>query len=142
MTAEPPSVKQLLAHDETIINPYYMRQLLEYGMILGKEGKSTSLSSEALLREAEVRPMLWIRELHIDDDELFLAFGRRTKIYGICGRLVAKCTLPPCFNPSIQVTPLYRTHFSMLLQSLKHYNPHIPHHVAPFAQTVSKRVPS
>lgn len=54
MTAEPPSVKQLLAHDETIITPYYMRQLLEYGIALGKEGKGSSLSSEALLREAEV----------------------------------------------------------------------------------------
>lgn len=87
MTAEPPSVKQLLAHDETIINPYYMRQLLEYGIILGKEGKSTSLSSEALLREAEVRPILWLR--HVNVDEFFLAFGCGTKIYSICGRLVA-----------------------------------------------------
>ncbi|KAF8635910.1 hypothetical protein AX15_000088 [Amanita polypyramis BW_CC] len=50
---EPPSVKQLLAHDETIINPYYMRQLLEYGIRLGKESKGAELNSEALLREAE-----------------------------------------------------------------------------------------
>ncbi|KAK2465247.1 hypothetical protein APHAL10511_002601 [Amanita phalloides] len=50
---EPPSVKQLLARDETIINPYYMRQLLEYGIKLGKESKNSELNSEALLREAE-----------------------------------------------------------------------------------------
>jgi hypothetical protein len=120
MTAEPPSVKQLLAHDETIINPYYMRQLLEYGIILGKEGKSTALSSEALLREAEVRPMLWIRESHVDVDELFLAFGRGTKIYGICGRLVAKCTplvSIPAFSshPSVSYAFLHASPMSQAL---------------------------
>ncbi|KAF8631786.1 hypothetical protein AX17_005001 [Amanita inopinata Kibby_2008] len=50
---EPPSMRQMLASDETIINPYYMRQLLEYGIKLGKESKGAGMSSEALLREAE-----------------------------------------------------------------------------------------
>jgi len=47
---ERPSLQQLLAHDETIINPYYMRQLLEYGIMLGK---GAGISPEALAREAE-----------------------------------------------------------------------------------------
>lgn len=95
MTAGPPTVKQLLAHDETIINPYYMRQLLEYGIKLGKEGKGAELSSDALLREAGVRSVLWICELHVDD--LFLAFGCGTEIYCLFGRLLTK------FAPRIMV---------------------------------------
>ena len=67
MTAEPPSVKQLLAHDETIINPYYMRQLLEYGIKLGKESKGAELNSEALLREAEVRPIFQYPGMYINE---------------------------------------------------------------------------
>lgn len=67
MTAEPPSVKQLLAHDETIINPYYMRQLLEYGIKLGKESKGTELNSEALVREAEVRPIFRYPGMYINE---------------------------------------------------------------------------
>jgi serine/threonine-protein kinase TTK/MPS1 len=51
--AEPPAVKELLAPDETVINPYYMRQLLQYGIKLG-EAQSSDMSPEALLREAEV----------------------------------------------------------------------------------------
>ena len=51
--AEPPAVKDLLAPDETVINPYYMRQLLQYGIKLG-EAQSSDMSPEALLREAEV----------------------------------------------------------------------------------------
>lgn len=49
---EPPAVKELLAPDETVINPYYMRQLLQYGIKLG-EAQSSDMSPEALLREAE-----------------------------------------------------------------------------------------
>jgi len=52
--AEPPAVKELLAVDETVINPYYMRQLLQYGIKLGEE-QSSDMGPEALLREAEVR---------------------------------------------------------------------------------------
>jgi serine/threonine-protein kinase TTK/MPS1 len=51
--AEPPAVKDLLAPDETVINPYYMRQLLQYGIKLG-EAQSSDMSPETLLREAEV----------------------------------------------------------------------------------------
>jgi CRISPR/Cas system-associated protein Csm6 len=51
--AEPPAVKDLLAPDETVINPYYMRQLLQYGIKLG-EAQSSDMGPEALLREAEV----------------------------------------------------------------------------------------
>ena len=46
-------MKNLLATDETVINPYYMRQLLQYGIKLGESG-TADMSSEALLREAEV----------------------------------------------------------------------------------------
>ncbi|KAG6900175.1 hypothetical protein C0993_001887 [Termitomyces sp. T159_Od127] len=38
--------------DETVINPYYMRQLLEYGIKLG-QAQNTDMSPERLLREAE-----------------------------------------------------------------------------------------
>jgi hypothetical protein len=89
MTAEPPSVKQLLAHDETIINPYYMRQLLEYGIKLGKESKGTELNSEALVREAEVRTIFLI-SWHVHKRIIFSAFGRGTKIYRLFGRLSVK----------------------------------------------------
>jgi hypothetical protein len=55
--AEPPAVKELLAPDETVINPYYMRQLLQYGIKLG-EAQSSDMTPEALLREAEVSGFL------------------------------------------------------------------------------------
>lgn len=50
-----PAKKPKLAEDETIINPYYMRQLLQYGIRLGQQQHSTDLSPEDLLREATVR---------------------------------------------------------------------------------------
>lgn len=46
-------MKDLLAPDETVISPYYMRQLLQYGIKLG-EAQNTDMSPEGLLREAEV----------------------------------------------------------------------------------------
>ncbi|KAG5642666.1 hypothetical protein DXG03_002350 [Asterophora parasitica] len=54
---EAPPVKNLLASDETIINPYYMRQLLQYGIKLG-EAQNADMSPEALLREAEAYEVL------------------------------------------------------------------------------------
>ena len=50
-----PAKKPELAEDETIINPYYMRQLLQYGIRLGQQQNSADLSPEDLLREATVR---------------------------------------------------------------------------------------
>jgi len=47
-----PTQKPKLAEDETIINPYYMRQLLQYGIRLGQQQNSKDLSPEDLLREA------------------------------------------------------------------------------------------
>ncbi|KAI0051097.1 Pkinase-domain-containing protein [Auriscalpium vulgare] len=47
----PPAVKQELADDETVINPYYMRQLLAYGIQLGQKNEIDT-DPEALLREA------------------------------------------------------------------------------------------
>jgi serine/threonine-protein kinase TTK/MPS1 len=47
--------KPELAEDETIINPYYMRQLLQYGIRLGQQQNSASMSPEDLLRKATVR---------------------------------------------------------------------------------------
>jgi CRISPR/Cas system-associated protein Csm6 len=54
LIAEVPPAKVALAPDETVINPYYMRQLLQYGIKLG-EAQNSDMSPEALLREAEVR---------------------------------------------------------------------------------------
>ena len=48
-----PAVKDLLEPDESIINPFYMRQLLEYGIKLGSS-QSTDMNPESLLRDAEV----------------------------------------------------------------------------------------
>lgn len=50
-----PTPKPELAEDETIINPYYMRQLLQYGIRLGQQQNSADMSPEDLLREATVR---------------------------------------------------------------------------------------
>jgi hypothetical protein len=54
-----PAKKPELAEDETIINPYYMRQLLQYGIRLGQQKNSADLSPEDLLREATVRLPPW-----------------------------------------------------------------------------------
>lgn len=48
---EVPTAKPSLASDETIINPYYMKQLLEYGIKLGKQ--SGNIDPENLAKEAE-----------------------------------------------------------------------------------------
>jgi serine/threonine-protein kinase TTK/MPS1 len=45
--------KSLLSHDETIINPYYMAQLLNYGIKIGR-GSAAEMSEEEIMREAEV----------------------------------------------------------------------------------------
>ncbi|KAF8158393.1 hypothetical protein B0H34DRAFT_454137 [Crassisporium funariophilum] len=47
-----PPVKDLLGPEDVIINPYYMRQLLQYGIKLG-ETQNGAMDDEALLREAE-----------------------------------------------------------------------------------------
>jgi hypothetical protein len=56
-SADPPAVKELLGPDETVINPHYMRQLLQYGIRLGLS-QSSDPDSEQLLRDAEVREMI------------------------------------------------------------------------------------
>ncbi|KAF8817037.1 kinase-like protein [Phlegmacium glaucopus] len=48
----PPPVKDLLEPDESVINPFYMRQLLEYGIKLGIS-QGGDMDPESLLREAE-----------------------------------------------------------------------------------------
>jgi len=50
---EPPAAKPQLAHDETIINPYYMRQLLAYGIKLGQQQQNVDMDPDELLKEAE-----------------------------------------------------------------------------------------
>ncbi|KAG1729941.1 kinase-like domain-containing protein [Suillus lakei] len=50
---EVPSAKPQLAQDETIINPYYMKQLLEYGIKLGQQAQSGEIDQEYLAKEAE-----------------------------------------------------------------------------------------
>lgn len=54
LTAEVPQAKALLASDETIINPYYMRQLLEYGIKLGQQAQAGDIDPAHLVKEAEV----------------------------------------------------------------------------------------
>lgn len=46
-------MKDLLEPDESIINPFYMRQLLEYGIKLGLS-QNGDIDPESLLKEAEV----------------------------------------------------------------------------------------
>ena len=46
-------MKDLLGPDESIINPFYMRQLLEYGIKLGVSYNG-EINTDSLLREAEV----------------------------------------------------------------------------------------
>jgi len=45
------TMKDMLAPDETVINPHYMRQLLLYGVRLGRE---KDLNADQLLHDAEV----------------------------------------------------------------------------------------
>lgn len=54
LTAEVPQAKALLASDETIINPYYMKQLLEYGIKLGQQAQAGDIDPAHLVKEAEV----------------------------------------------------------------------------------------
>lgn len=44
-----------LRHDETIINPHYMRQLLMYGLKMGTDKGMEGWSDERMAAEAEVR---------------------------------------------------------------------------------------
>jgi len=55
--APPRPVKDLLEPDESIINPFYMRQLLEYGIKLGVS-QNGKMDPDSLLRDAEVIPFL------------------------------------------------------------------------------------
>ncbi|XP_006462735.1 hypothetical protein AGABI2DRAFT_224326 [Agaricus bisporus var. bisporus H97] len=55
-------VKPQLAHDEVVINPYYMRQLLHYGIKLGAS-QGDSMDPDALLKEAE-RLVAELKSLH------------------------------------------------------------------------------
>ncbi|KAF8558323.1 kinase-like protein [Imleria badia] len=50
---EVPPAKALLASDETIINPYYMKQLLEYGIKLGQQAQAGDIDPAHLVKEAE-----------------------------------------------------------------------------------------
>ncbi|KAG0700452.1 kinase-like protein [Suillus ampliporus] len=51
--SEVPGGKPRLAQDETIINPYYMKQLLEYGIKLGQQAQNGEIDQEYLAKEAE-----------------------------------------------------------------------------------------
>jgi hypothetical protein len=62
-------VKDLLQSDESIINPFYMRQLLEYGIKLGLSQKG-DIDPDSLLREAEV----YIFSFVLDDSCVYLFF--------------------------------------------------------------------
>jgi hypothetical protein len=43
-----------LAENETIIDPFYMQQLLEYGISLG-QGQQGVMDDEKIIKEAEAR---------------------------------------------------------------------------------------
>ncbi|KAH8104520.1 kinase-like protein [Cristinia sonorae] len=49
--ATPPAPAPALKEDETVINPYFMQQLLRYGISLGESGKR--MSEDDLVKEAE-----------------------------------------------------------------------------------------
>lgn len=67
---EKPTLASLLKPDQTIITPYYMRQLLMYGMSLGGANTDT-VDEEALLVEAKVGGLFcWSRFLW-DADAFF-----------------------------------------------------------------------
>lgn len=100
-------VKPQLAADETIINPYYMRQLLQYGIKLGA-AQGETMDSEALLREAEVRERTVTYSFDID--VLFLtASGRGAQ---------SPPTLIPClvssFIPLTCFSATYHYHHTVL----------------------------
>ena len=61
------AAKDLLATNETIIDPYYMKQLLVYGIKLGKDGAFDKAEPGALEKEAEVRDFLMELLKRIDD---------------------------------------------------------------------------
>jgi hypothetical protein len=67
-----PTQKPELAEDETIINPYHMHQLLQYGICLGQQQNSANMSPEDLLREATVRFHTLICSRGFSDDILLL----------------------------------------------------------------------
>ncbi|KAI0657380.1 kinase-like domain-containing protein [Cubamyces menziesii] len=52
----PPAPEPRLREDETIINPHYMAQLLQYGISLGLQGRC--LEGEELEETAKVRPVI------------------------------------------------------------------------------------
>ena len=47
-------VKDYLGEDETIINPFYMKQLLLYGIKLG-QALGNNITDDQLLQESQVR---------------------------------------------------------------------------------------
>ena len=54
IAAETPRVDELLGEKETVIDPYYMQQLLQYGISLGQQNTS-DIDAAGILEEAEVR---------------------------------------------------------------------------------------
>ena len=67
--APPRPVKDLLEPDESIINPFYMRQLLEYGIKLGVS-QNGEINPDSLLRDAEV----YLFSFVLDDSCVYLLF--------------------------------------------------------------------
>lgn len=66
--AEPPAAVPQLAQDETIINPYYMKQLLTYGIKLGQQRQNTEMDPDELGKEAEVPYYLLPLIFSVTDD--------------------------------------------------------------------------
>ena len=67
--APPRPVKDLLEPDESIINPFYVRQLLEYGIKLGVS-QNGEINPDSLLRDAEV----YLFSFVLDDSCVYLLF--------------------------------------------------------------------
>jgi serine/threonine-protein kinase TTK/MPS1 len=53
------SIKELLTPDETVINPHYMRQLLEYGIRLGQKSPNADVPPDQLFKDADVSTQHW-----------------------------------------------------------------------------------
>jgi len=78
--ASPPPVESLLKADETIINPYYMGQLLEYGMKL-KADKNAQIDSDFLVKEAEVFVYCSFEDGFISQEKNYSALYKSSKTF-------------------------------------------------------------
>lgn len=74
-----PTMADLLGEDETVINPFYMKQLLEYGIRLGQDPKGKEATQEFLEEDAQVSHLTYV--WHQNRSNSFsLATGKRAAL--------------------------------------------------------------